>query len=121
MQILFSMWNSPARHGHEIVSGETGGPRRARPSRRAPFFSRLGYGGSRSPEPFGLESFDPELMAERPVEGNAEPRFLKAGRKQVAEKTSTGASERKKGFHGMGLLQCRLFPGGKAIIQKGIN
>ena len=41
--------NSPDRQGHEIVSGETGG--------RAPFFSRLGYGGNRSPEP---------------VEGNAE-------------------------------------------------
>jgi hypothetical protein len=27
-------------------------------------------------------------MAERPVEGNAEPRFFEAGRKQVAEKTS---------------------------------
>jgi hypothetical protein len=44
-------------------------------------------------KPFGLESFDPELtteglMAERPVEGNAEPRFSEAGRKQAAEKTS---------------------------------
>jgi hypothetical protein len=49
-------------------------------------------------KPFGLESFDPEftteglttegLMAERPVEGNAEPRFFEAGRKQAAEKTS---------------------------------
>jgi hypothetical protein len=53
----------------------------------------LWYGGNRSPEPFGLESFDPELtteglMAERPVEGNAEPRFFEAGCKQVAEKTS---------------------------------
>ena len=57
--------NSPDRRDHEIVSGETGG--------RAPLFSRLGYGGNRSPES---------------VEGNAEPRFLKAGRKQVAEKTS---------------------------------
>jgi hypothetical protein len=40
-------------------------------------FSWLRCGGNRSPEPFGLESFDPELtteglMAERPVEGNAE-------------------------------------------------
>jgi hypothetical protein len=60
-------------------------------------------------------------MAERPVEGNGERRFSEAGRKQVAEKTSPGASERKKGFHGMGLLQCSLFPGGKAIIEKGIN
>jgi hypothetical protein len=66
---------------HEIVSGETAGPRRARPSRRALFFSRLEYGGNRSPEPFGLE-----LMAERPVEGNAEGARLP--RKQVAEKTS---------------------------------
>ena len=40
---------SAGGHGHEIVSGETGG--------RALFFSRLGYGGNRSPEP---------------VEGNAE-------------------------------------------------
>jgi len=44
-------------------------------------------------KPFDLESFDPELMAERlmaerPVEGNAEPRFFEAGRKQAAEKTS---------------------------------
>jgi hypothetical protein len=80
-----TLWSSADRRDHEILSGETGG--------RAPFFSRLGYGGNRSPEPFGLESFDPELtteglMAERPVEGNAEPRFLEAGRKQVAEKTS---------------------------------
>jgi hypothetical protein len=81
------------RYGHEILSEETGG--------RAPFFSRLGYGGNRSPEPFGLESFDPEpfglelmaerlttegLMAERPVEGNAEGARLP--RKQGAEKTS---------------------------------
>jgi hypothetical protein len=41
-------------------------------------------------------------MAERPVEGNAEPRFSKAGRKQAAEKTSPGALERKKGFYGLG-------------------
>jgi hypothetical protein len=69
-------------------------------SGRAPFFSRLGYGGNRSPEP---------------VEGNAEGARLP--RRQVAEKTSPGALERKKGFHGMGLSQCRLFPGGKAIIE----
>jgi hypothetical protein len=40
-------------------------------------FSWLRCGGNRSPEPFGLESFDPELtieglMAERLIEGNAE-------------------------------------------------
>jgi hypothetical protein len=72
MDLFFSS-NSPAGRDHEIVSGETGG--------RAPFFSRLGYGGNRSPEPFGLE-----LMAERPVEGNAEG--ARIPRKQVAEKTS---------------------------------
>ena len=55
--------NSPDRQDHEIVSGETGG--------RAPFFSRLGYGGNRSPEL---------------VEGNAEGESIP--RKQVAEKTS---------------------------------
>ena len=65
--------DSPIRRDHETVSEETGG--------RAPFFSRLGYGGNRSPEPFGLE-----LMAERPVEGNAEGAEIP--RKQVAEKTS---------------------------------
>jgi hypothetical protein len=37
-------------------------------------------------------------MAERPVEGNAEGEEIP--RKQVAEKTSPGALERKKGFHG---------------------
>ena len=58
MEVFFDV-NSPDRRDHEIVSRETGG--------RALFFSRLGYGGNRSPEPFGLE-----LMAERPVEGNAE-------------------------------------------------
>jgi hypothetical protein len=86
------------------------------------FFSRLGYGGNRSPEPFGLESFDPELMAEglmaeRPVEGNVEPRFSEAGRKQFAEKTSPGALERKKGFHGIRLVQLKIFCGVKAIID----
>ena len=75
--------NSPERRDHEIVSGVTGG--------RAPLFSRLGYGGNRSPETFGLESFDPELtteghMAERPVEGNAEGARIPC--KQAAEKTS---------------------------------
>jgi hypothetical protein len=55
--------NSPDRRDHEIVSGETGG--------RAPLFSRLGYGGNRSPES---------------VEGNAEG--VRLPRKQVAEKTS---------------------------------
>jgi hypothetical protein len=49
--------------GHEVISAVTGG--------RAWFFSRLGYGGNRSPEP---------------VEGNAEGARLP--RKQVAEKTS---------------------------------
>jgi len=48
---------------------------------RAQFFSRLGYGGNRSPES---------------IEGNAEPRLFEAGRKQVAEKTSPGASELRK-------------------------
>jgi len=46
---------------------------------RAQFFSGLGYGGNRSPEP---------------VEGNAEGARLP--RKQVAEKTSPGASELRK-------------------------
>jgi hypothetical protein len=86
--------HSAERRDHEIVSGETGG--------RALFFSRLGYGGNRSPEP---------------VEGNAEPRFSEAGRKQVAEKTSPGALERKKGFHGLRLFQLRMFYGVKAIIE----
>ena len=49
--------------GKEVFSAVTGG--------RAQFFSRLGYGGNRSPEP---------------VEGNAEGARLP--RKQVAEKTS---------------------------------
>ena len=39
---VFSEANSPDRRDHEILSGETGG--------RALFFSRLGYGGNRSPE-----------------------------------------------------------------------
>jgi len=64
MDVFFEA-NSPDRQDREIVSGVTGG--------RVPFFSRLGYGGNRSPEP---------------VEGNAEPRFKEAGRKQAAEKTS---------------------------------
>jgi hypothetical protein len=38
---------------------------------------------------------------EGPVEGNAEPRFSEARRKQVAEKTSPGALEQKKGFCGL--------------------
>jgi hypothetical protein len=47
-------------------------------------FSQLISGGNRSTEPFGLESFDPELtteglMAERPVEGNAEGAELPHG------------------------------------------
>jgi hypothetical protein len=54
---------SAGGHSHEIISKETGG--------RAPFFSRLGYGGNRSPEL---------------VEGNAEGARLPC--KQVAEKTS---------------------------------
>jgi hypothetical protein len=57
------MWNSPDQQDHETVSGETGG--------RALLFSRLGYGGNRSPEP---------------VEGNAEG--ARVPRKRVAEKTS---------------------------------
>ena len=57
------------RDDHEVFSAVTGG--------RPLSFSRRINGGNRSPEPFGLESFDPELtaeglMAERPVEGNAE-------------------------------------------------
>jgi hypothetical protein len=63
IKLIFLTSNSPDRHGHEIVSEETGG--------RAPFFSRLGYGGNRSPEP---------------VEGNAEGASIPC--KQVAEKTS---------------------------------
>ena len=59
----FLTLHSPRWRDHEIVSGETGG--------RALFFSRLGYGGNRSPEL---------------VEGNAEGARLP--RKQVAEKTS---------------------------------
>jgi hypothetical protein len=54
---------------------------------------------------------------EGPVEGNAEPRFSVAGRKQVAEKTSPGALERKKGFHGIRLFQLSMFCGVKAIID----
>jgi hypothetical protein len=64
---------------------------------RAQFFSRLGYGGNRSPEPFDLahgpEPFDrlrPRATSrgkiEGLVEGNAEGARLP--RKQVAEKTS---------------------------------
>ena len=56
-------------------------------------------------------------MAERPVEGNVEPRFFEAGGKQVAEKTSPGALERKKGFHGIRLFQLRRFCGVKVIID----
>jgi hypothetical protein len=37
--------------------------------------------------------------------------------KQVAEKTSPGALERKKGFHGIRLFQLRMFYGVKAIIE----
>ena len=51
-------------------------------------FSRLGYGGNRSPES---------------VEGNAEGARIPC--KQAAEKTSPGALEREKGFHGMCLFQ----------------
>ena len=40
IKLSASAKNSPDWSGHEIVSGETGG--------RAPFFSRLGYGGNRS-------------------------------------------------------------------------
>jgi len=60
---VFSEANSPDRRDHEILSGETGG--------RALFFSRLGYGGNRSPEVF---------------EGNAEGVSIPC--KQAAEKTS---------------------------------
>ena len=71
--------------GCEVFSAVTGGLRRAQPSRRPLSFSQRINEGNRSPELFGLESFDPELtteglMAERPVEGNAEPRFSEAGR-----------------------------------------
>ena len=92
----FLTWNSADRRDHELVSGETGG--------RAPFFSRLGYGGNRSPEP---------------VEGNAEGARIPC--KQVAEKTSPGALERKKGFHGMRLFQLRMFGRVKAIIDIAID
>ena len=88
--------NSPDWQYHETVSWETGG--------RAPFFSRLGYGGNRSPEP---------------VEGNAEPRFFETGRKQVAEKTSPWALERKKGFHGICLFELSISCGVKGIIEYG--
>jgi len=40
-QVKLHLWNSPEWRDHEIVSGETGG--------RAPFFSRLGYGGKPQP------------------------------------------------------------------------
>ena len=53
------------REGREVFSAVTGG--------RPLSFSRRISGGSRSPEPFGLE-----LMAERPVEGNAEGASLPA-------------------------------------------
>ena len=49
--------NLQYRDGHEVSSAVTGGPRRARPSRRPLFFSRRINGGSRSHES---------------VEGNAE-------------------------------------------------
>jgi hypothetical protein len=55
------------------------------------------------------------LMAERPVEGNAEGASIP--RKQGAEKTSPGASERKKGFHGIRLFQLGMFSGVKPIID----
>jgi hypothetical protein len=51
------------------------------------------------------------------VEGNAEPRFSEAGRKQVVEKTSPGGLERKKGFHGIRLFQLGMSCGVKAIIE----
>jgi len=61
-----------------------------------PFLERLAArdelpSASSGPEPFGLESFDPELtteglMAERPVEENAEGASIP--REQVVEKTS---------------------------------
>ena len=52
------------REVYEVFSAVTGG--------RPLSFSRRISGGNRSPEPFGLEPFDLELMAERLVEGNAE-------------------------------------------------
>ena len=90
MDVFFDA-NPPDRRDHEILSGETGG--------RAPFFSRLGYGGNRSPEPFdavhGPEPFDrlrPRAPSRGKIiglgEGNAESRFSEAGCKQAAEKTS---------------------------------
>jgi len=60
---------------HEVFSIVTGG--------RAPSFSRLGYGGNRSPEL---------------AEGNGSG--AKLPRRQVAEKTSPGVSERKKRLRG---------------------
>ncbi|UCH06654.1 MAG: hypothetical protein JSV55_11205 [Deltaproteobacteria bacterium] len=68
--------SSPDRRDHEILPGETGG--------RALFFSRLGYGGNRSPE-----------LVERNAEG------VRLPYKQVAEKTSPRALEQKEGFHGL--------------------
>jgi len=77
MEVFFDV-NSPDRRDHEIVSRETGG--------RALFFRGLGMGET------AALSHSTLLMAlskiEGPVEGNAEPRFKEAGRKQVAEKTS---------------------------------
>jgi len=81
--------NSPHWQDHEILSGETGG--------RALLFSRLGYGGNRSPEPFdivhGPDPFDrlrPRVPSRGKIvglgEGNAEGAIIPC--KQVAEKTS---------------------------------
>jgi len=81
MDVFFDA-NPPDRRDHEILSGETGG--------RAPFFSRLGYGGNRSPEPF--DRLRPRAPSRGKIiglgEGNAESRFSEAGCKQAAEKTS---------------------------------
>ena len=88
-----------------------------------PFLERLA-GGRRCFRGLGMGetaalSHSTLLMAlskiEGPVEGNAEG--ARIPRKQVAEKTSPGALERKKGFHGIRLFQWRMFCGVKAIIE----
>ena len=88
-----------------------------------PFLERLA-GGRRCFRGLGMGetaalSHSTLLMAlskiEGPGEGNAEG--ARIPRKQVAEKTSPGALERKKGFHGIRLFQSRMFCGVKAIIE----
>jgi hypothetical protein len=81
------------------------------------FLERLA-GGRRSFRDLGMGetaalSHSTLLMAlskiEGPVEGNAEPRFKEAGRKQAAEKTSPGALERKKGLRGLAYFNWESF------------